>query len=299
MKTTHWQVGILPETGGSIAFGRVRSGDTFIDVLRPTAESDFGNASLCASFIMLPWANRLRDAHFRFRSVDYALQPTSADGSAIYGAVRKLAWRVVSADAAHVRLSFDSALHENLNYPFEFSAEAEYRLDGRVFVLRLTLKNEDKQPMPGGFGHHPYFVTTPSGDANRVQLQIPCEQEFTLIDDLPDAPPHPITPLPDYRMLRTLGPEAYDHLLTGRQDNKPMRIVYPESGVELEFSADPIFEHVVVFAPPGKPFFALEPQTNANDGFNLCRARHHARRGVRAGGGRGQVGDVPPEARLN
>ena len=28
--------------------------------------------------------------------------------------------------------------------------------------------------------------------------------------------------------------------------------------------------HLVVYSPPGQPFFAFEPVTNANDGFNLA-----------------------------
>ena len=30
-----------------------------------------------------------------------------------------------------------------------------------------------------------------------------------------------------------------------------------------------MFEQVVLYAPEGKPFFAVEAQSNANDGFNL------------------------------
>lgn len=265
-----WQVGILPETGASVAFGRVRRGDSYVDVMRPTTESDYGNASLCASFIMLPWANRLRDARFTFRGTDYQLEPSSADGTAIHGTVRKLAWRVVSADETHIRCVFDSALQEKVNYPFEFSAEAEYRLDGRDFIMHLTLRNEDKQPTPAGFGHHPYFLIAPESAENRVQLEIPCDQQYTLHHEIPTAPPHDITPAADYRTLRTLDQDTHDDLLTGRHTDKPMRIVYPMWNLNVEFHAEPLFEHVLLFVPPEKPFFALEPQTNANDGFNLA-----------------------------
>src|SRR5690348_5074117 len=90
LQNDYWQVGILPETGSSIAFGRVQVDGAWLDILRPTAEADYGNASLCSSFIMLPWANRLRDARFRFGGKDYPLQPSSNDGTAIHGAVRRL-----------------------------------------------------------------------------------------------------------------------------------------------------------------------------------------------------------------
>jgi aldose 1-epimerase len=270
LQNDHWQVGILPETGGSIAFGRIRIGETYRNVMRPTAEADYSNASLCASFIMLPWANRLRDARFRFRGKDYPLQPSSSDGTAIHGVVRKLPWRVVSADEEHVRLIFDSALHEGLNFPFEFSAEAQFQLQGEDFVLRLRLTNEDQQPMPAGFGHHPYFLIAPESPANRVQLEIPYDLQYTLHNALPDAPPHAVAPQSDYRLLKPLDEASHDDLFSGRQSERVMRLHYPQWAIDLQFLSDPIFEHVLLFAPPEKPFFALEPQTNANDGFNLA-----------------------------
>jgi aldose 1-epimerase len=269
----YWQVGILPETGGSIAFGRIRIDGEWQDVMRPTAEADYGNASACASFIMLPWANRLRDARFRFGGVDYPLERTNADGTAIHGVVRKLPWRVINADTTHIRMMFDTALFERVNYPFAFSAEAEYCVDGRDLVLSLSLTNEDRQPIPAGFGHHPYFLRAPDSPENAVQLEIPCEMQYTLVNALAEAPPHPITPTSDFRTLRALDDAQHDDLLTTRASaDQPMRIVYPAWDVTLDFYADALFEHVLLFAPIGKPFFALEPQTNANDGFNLAEA---------------------------
>ncbi len=265
----HWQVGILPETGGSIAFGRVRLADAFVDVMRPTAETDYENASQCASFIMLPWANRIRDARFRFRDTDYQLDVNSADGTAMHGVVRRLPWRVVSADETSVRMSFDSALYEHVNFPFEFSAEAEYRVDGHDFVMMLHLQNVDQRAFPAGFGHHPYFLRAPGGDDNAVQLEIPCDRQYVLVNALPSGAPKPITPALDFRRLRSLADETHDDLLTARHGEAPARIVYPGWNIELQFLADPIFSHWILYAPEGKPFFALEPQTNANDGFNL------------------------------
>jgi aldose 1-epimerase len=33
--------------------------------------------------------------------------------------------------------------------------------------------------------------------------------------------------------------------------------------------ASPNFGHLVLYSPPGKSFFALEPQSQMNDGFNF------------------------------
>jgi aldose 1-epimerase len=264
-----WQVGILPETGASVAFGRIRLEEDFVDVMRPTAVDDYGNASLCASFIMLPWANRLRNARFRFQDHEYQLEPSSADGTAIHGVVRRLPWQVTKTYEPYIALSFDSEQHQKINYPFAFSAKAEYWLDGRDFVLNMTVKNESQHRIPIGFGHHPYFLTEPGGSENRVMLEIPFDQEYVLVNALPSAPPQLLSSENDYRRLRALGADAHDTLFGARQSNKHMRMVYPKWDVELTFFCDPVFEHALLFSPPDKPFFALEPQTNANDGFNL------------------------------
>jgi aldose 1-epimerase len=262
-----WQAGILPETGASVAFGRIKKDGTWVDVLRPTAEADYGNSSNSSSFIMLPWCNRIKDAKLRFNGKEYALQPTPDDGTARHGDVRKRAWHIVEQSRTHLRMAFDSRQHSGVNFPFQFSTSAEYRLEGRSFIWRLSLKNEDSQPMPGGFGHHPYFVR-PVG-VNTPRIQIPCDAQFNLVNDLAVAPPVPLEARLDFRKLRPLEDGNYDDLLTHRQDDQPVRIVFPRTHVEIAMYSDPIFKHIVLYAPQGKPFVAVEPMTNANDGFNL------------------------------
>jgi aldose 1-epimerase len=61
LQNAFWNVGILSETGASIAYARVKRHEEWIDVLRPTAEADYGRSSNCSSFIMLPWCNRIKD----------------------------------------------------------------------------------------------------------------------------------------------------------------------------------------------------------------------------------------------
>ncbi len=233
--------------------------------MRPTPESDTGNVSLCSSFIMLPWANRVGDAKFRFRGHDYQLRVDNADGSAGHGATRRQAWTVERSSSDHIVTRFDSIDHPDVNFPFKFSARSEYRLDGRDFQMELTLTNEDKRAFPAGFGYHPYFVRDAD---NAVQVQILCEARFELVKDLVLAPAIPLTEYYDFRELRALGTDPYDDLYSQRSSNAlAARIVYPN--VALELLADPMFEQVLLYAPEGKPFFAVEPQSNANDGFNL------------------------------
>ncbi|NJL54707.1 hypothetical protein HC928_05555 [bacterium] len=118
-----WQVGVLPGTGASLAFGRVRVSGTWLDLLRPTAAADTLNSSLCSSFIMLPWANRIGGGRLHVDGETFQLA-TADDGTARHGDVRNRPWQVVTADETQVRLHFDSTQHERINWPFRFMAEA-------------------------------------------------------------------------------------------------------------------------------------------------------------------------------
>lgn len=262
-----WQVGVLPETGASIAFARVQRGGRWLDILRPTPQADYGNSSACSSFIMLPWCNRIKDAQLRFGSQTYQLQPAPDDGTARHGDVRSRPWRLEVQAGDRVHLSLNSLEFPDMNFPFRFSARALFWLERRDLVLWLSLKNEDKYPMPGGFGHHPYFVRP--GGSNTPVVQIPCSRQFELFNYLAVGAPVEISADVDFRQRRALDDRELNHLLTGCDSDEPVRITYPDWNTQIAMHSDPIFQHMLLFTPPGKPFFAVEPMTNANDGFNL------------------------------
>lgn len=266
IENAHWQVGILPETGASLAFGRVRYRGTWLDILRPTDAANYGNPSLSSSFIMLPWANRIRDGRFSFAGETHQLD-TEGRTTASHGAVRKRAWRLVEVAADQMRLRFNATAHEQVNWPFPFVAEMVYRLEDTALVFELTLTNSGDRPFPAGFGHHPYFVR-PDGE-NTPQVQIHCGDYFPLTDFMVTGPPVPVTPQMDFRQARALDDHEYNDLLTGCAAGDKAVIHYPAWNVAITMQADAVFRHVLLFTPADKPFFAVEPQTIANDGFNL------------------------------
>lgn len=260
-----WQAGILPDTGGSIAFGRVRYSGAWVDILRPTPPDGYYNSSRCSSFIMLPWANRIKDGVLRFDGRTYGLMTADDDNTARHGAVRGLPWIATRADEQRIRLLFDDEEHDDVNWPFPFQAMATYSLDGADFIWDLSLTNTGDVAFPAGFGHHPYFVTQGAMPA----LQVPCDQQFELTRAMATGAPIPIKSEVDFRKMRPVPDDLkLDDLLTHRQPDEPVRLRYDDWNLTIEMHADPIFKHILVFTAPDGTL-AVEPQTNANDGFNL------------------------------
>ena len=55
----------------------------------------------------------------------------------------------------------------------------------------------------------------------------------------------------------------------------------PERRAGLKIYADPIFGHLMLYADPRKPYFCLEPQSNAPCAFNRMAGRDGALFGAR------------------
>jgi len=262
-----WQLGVIPPTGGSIAFGRVSIRGQWLDFMRPTPSDALGNPGLCSSFVLVPWSNRIRAGKFTFQGQPIKLQINSGDNTAIHGIGRKLPWKIQEADRTHLVLSLDSADHAPVNWPYHIRSEQRFVLNGPTLRISLSLRNLDSRPMPAGFGQHPYFQKVVGGAS--IALEIPFTHNIPLDKGLPTGlTSEPVPAEVDFRTLRPLGEVIADNCLTGRIPGKPVRFSYP--GVaEITLDSDPIYEHLVFYAPEGKDFYAVEPVTNLNDGFNL------------------------------
>jgi aldose 1-epimerase len=156
------------------------------------------------------------------------------------------------------------------NFPWTFLASVRYEVVGPWFSVTTSVANTSSEPFPAGFGHHPYFQRTLAGTADEVRVQIPATAAFKLHNCLPDGPPVALEPRLDFREMRPLGTEFIDDNLTSRDAAAPIRLFYPRSRREVHMTADPLFSSVILYVPQGgTDFFAVEPVTNANDGFSL------------------------------
>lgn len=266
-----WRVGVLPGTGASLAHGRIRMPDgAWRDLLRPTRPAALRTAPLCASYVLVPFSNRVRDGVLRYGGRTWQLRRNSPDGTAMHGTGHEFAWEVAARTDDAVTLVLDTGALVGANYPWSFRAEVTYAVQGSRLTIGTRLTNTDSEAFPAGFGHHPFFrrgILDP--EVSEVLVSIPNEAAYPAEAAIPVGPPGAIPAHADYRDLRALDGAFIDVCLTGRRSGEPVRMVWPASGVQVTMHADDVFAHTVFYSPRHKPFFAVEPVTNANDGFNL------------------------------
>lgn len=267
IENDRWQIGFVPSSGGSIAFGKVRIDGAWHDLLRPTPPESLTRASETASYPLVPWSNRIRDGRFRWAGRTYQLRVNFADGTAIHGTAMEYPWKVVDQTPTSIALEFVSRDVYGVNFPWTFDARFEYALVGDDFVWTYSVTNTDHETFPAGYGHHPYFLRSVAGSAP-VELQINVNQAYDLVDCMPTAGPGAVRPEADFSERRTLGTAFVDDCLTGRTSPTLATITYPDA-VAVDIVADASLPNVVLYIPEGKEFFALEPVSNANEAFNL------------------------------
>ena len=257
------RVVVAPAKGGSLLAMRVKRDDAWLDLM-----PDPGSRG--ASWLMLPYSNRIRDGRFVFEGREHRLE--NAKNHAIHGDVRARPWKVVERTPSKLVLAFDSADFPDFNWPWPIRATAVIEVTADRVEQRLRLENRGETTMPAGFGWHPYYRRWLSREGEPVVLGFtaPRIHPDTDADGLPDGPPEAVPAELDFSTPRALGARRIDACFAGFDGRAT--IDWPESGVRLEYHCSPNVTHLVCFGPDDRPVLAVEPAANANDGVNRLAA---------------------------
>jgi aldose 1-epimerase len=265
----HLRIALLPEVGASVLRLAARLRGEWLEILRPTPEAAVAsaNVSRTASFSLAPFSNRLADARFSFRGRSYQLVPNTPDGHAQHGDVRRRPWQLVEQTATSARLTLDTRDFPDFNYPFPFTAAIRYTLAAACLVTELRLDNVGPEAMPAGFGFHPYFNRTLLVADEAVELRAKATSHFP--GRVPTGPAVPLPAEIDFGAPRPLA-DGLSICCAGWDGRAVIR--WPSSRITVTLDATPPLRHLVIFTPAGEPFFAVEPVSNATNGFNLHAA---------------------------
>ena len=232
--------------------------------------------------VLFPFPNRIRDGVFEFAGKKVSLPINEPERhTAIHGLVLNRPWEVAAKgagddDGAWVTLRFVSGAFPEVEaaYPFPFEAHYTYRLQDGALVNEFTAKNTGSEPMPMGFGVHPWFPAPLSAKGRRSECRVkaPVTGVWRLDERLlPTGEIVPPAPSRDLAKGVPLADEEYDDVYTGLNQHGPSEVVYtdPGTGVEIVIRSDSAFREFVIYAPLFRDIVCLEPYTCVTDAFNL------------------------------
>jgi aldose 1-epimerase len=233
--------------------------------------------------ILFPFPNRIASGRFSFGGKDYQI-PTRNGEHAIHGFAISAPWEVIEhqagASGARVTGQFRISIQapDKLAYwPTDAILQVTYTLAGRGLTMDVTVTNPTAEPLPYGFGIHPYFrMPFDSGaDPSKARMILPATEYWPLESYIPTGERRPVSGEPrlDFRTGQAVSGLKLDDVLTGLEGPlRAARLVDGNLGrAEFRLGFSPEFRELVVFTPPAPAgVIAIEPYTQTTDAINLA-----------------------------
>jgi len=252
-------VGVVPDIGGSLAYFRCGA----VDLMRPLSAQmqRTGNVLGVAMFPMVPYANRIAGNAFTFEGHTYRFEANNPpEKFNVHGTGWHSSWTLESHSPTETLLLLEHPPGSTAN-DYVYRATQHFILAPQQLRVVTSIENQSPRRMPVGFGQHPWFERDPDTTLKFTASQFWLEGPDGVATDPITTPPEL-----DFSEGRTL-PATWRNNDYGRWSGVA-EIRYPSRGIGLRMEADPIFKHLMFYADPTKPYFCLEPQTNAVCAFN-------------------------------
>lgn len=261
------RVTVAPAIGGAIVSFTVGGRD----MLRPTplAALDARDVRGLACYPLVPYSNRIRNAELRFDGRRYALAHNfGSHPHSIHGVGWQRRWTVIDASADHARLALahDAQGESAHAWPWPFEASLAYHVadvdaNAAALVATLALRNTGREPFPFGLGFHPFF-------AKRAGTQLGFSADRVWRNDATQLPQslEELSGAWRFDPPRAFDALTLDNVFTGWRGRATL--VDDAMHTSLRIDADRALGFVVVYAPPGADFVAVEPVSHETDAFN-------------------------------
>ena len=251
-----WRAMILPKLGGALASlchqGR--------PVLR-SAGPDVADVLHCASFPLVPFANRIGGGQLRFADQMLQLEPDPvAWPHAHHGHGWRAAWNLEDIGPQHLVLSLDHRGDDagsNRGWPWSYRAEQRMVIGPGGLTIDMAVMNMGTHAaMPCGAGIHPYFIRRRSSAIHLQATHIWANHDDGLAKE-------PVLT----NLFQSPNPVLIDDL-EGLDNFLPCTGPVTLFGDDLPLTLDGSNKAGVhLYVPPGEDYFCVEPVSHAPDAF--------------------------------
>jgi aldose 1-epimerase len=163
-------------------------------------------------------------------------------------------------------------------WPADYQLTLTIRLGVNRLRLDAEVFNPDTKPLPFGLGYHPYFTVRSDipGDPTRFLVRVPARSYWPLTDSLPHGEPVAVDAARDLQTFRRFGDLQLDDVLTNVSTDveadglrECARMDADKLQAPCQMYCSPAFRELVVFTPPHRQAFCVEPYTCVTDAINL------------------------------
>lgn len=238
-----WLVDLAPEDGAGVTL--LRHGGR--DLLVPAPEGARLGGPFGA-FWMIPWANRLDGGRLGAHRLPVN---RAADETAIHGLSRDRAWAVMEAAPDHAVLAQDVDAA-----PYRYAARLIVAVTDGAVTLDLAVTNRGAEPMPFGFGWHPWFVR-PAGTRLAFRAAHRCTHDARCLPVSAEA---------------TAGLDGGEEAFFGLDTHFAgwdgvVRIAWPGMALIMK-ATGALATNLQVYAPPDRAVLCVEPSSHLPDVVN-------------------------------
>ena len=249
------RLALRPDLGGCVA--GLWHGD--LPVLVSADPGSLVSAWPSGCFVLAPYSNRLGGSRFDWRGQRFSLALNNERSiHAMHGVAWAGAWQLRAASRSQAELEYQH--RPDAHWPFAFRLRQQFKLSAGGLAMRLHLLNTDARSQPAGLGWHPYFHKRA-----RSHLQVASAGRW-LNDAAADLPSHKVAQAGiDDEVARL----DFDHCFEGWPGVAHLR----DEVLAITLSSD--LPYLVVYTPPDKPFFCVEPVSHVNNALNMADAVAH------------------------
>jgi aldose 1-epimerase len=218
-----------------------------------------GRGDHASAYPLVPYSNRIKDGSLVFEGKTFHLERNwPGVDHPMHGDGWWHAWQVVRADGHAAEIVYEHARDgEQGGWPFRYRARQGYRLEADRLALAIAIDNLEDHAVPAGIGLHPFFVREPD-----TELRTDAPFMWTTDADVLPVERIATPPAADFSRSRNVNEAELDNGFDGWVRHATVR--WPRAGLRLDLDASPSFGHAVIYVPPDRPYFCVEPVSHAN-----------------------------------